>query len=96
MFHFDAVHSPPSSSLSSLSSSGFNSGKGPKTPLPNVLRRDSYGSDDGVYARAMGTLFREAKERSSALGTMEYHFEISMTEIYLEECYDLLATTKQT
>ena len=35
-------------------------------------------------ARALGTLFREAKERASALGTMKYRFEISMTEIYCE------------
>jgi hypothetical protein len=87
--------SSSSRSSSPLSGGGFHSGKGPTTPLPSTLRRDSYGTNgsDGVYARAMNTLFRESNERALALGSMRYTFEISMTEIYLEECYDLLAST---
>ncbi len=47
--------------------------------------------DDGIYSRAMASMFSEAGERAAALGTMRYSFEISMTEIYLEEVFDLLA-----
>ena len=47
--------------------------------------------DDGIYSRAMASMFSEARSRAAALGTMRYSFEISMTEIYLEEVFDLLA-----
>ena len=95
------LSSPPSSSNTTANNAGgFHSGSLPKSILPDRLRSrsESYGMnrEDGVYARALGTLFREAKERSAALGTMKYNFEISMTEIYLEECYDLLAPRSST
>jgi kinesin family protein C2/C3 len=51
-------------------------------------------TDDGIYARALETMFDEARSRAQACGTMAYEFQISMTEIYMEEVFDLLKASE--
>ena len=43
----------------------------------------------GVNVRALNAMFDEAKLRKESFNTL-YNFQISMCEIYNEECYDLL------
>ena len=53
-------------------------------------------ADEGIYARALNTMFTEARSRAQACGTMSYKFQLSMTEIYMEEVFDLLNTPSAT